>query len=159
MIRAILSILLLAALMGCSSNKIVEAYTSDGALQQREWHSTQFGTTRQATLVMDQSTGTYRIQAGEEVDTSENFVEVLRVPANTASAIYGMGQLRRGDALAPVSVNQAGSMGLQSQPINETQGAVYAGREETERELARIAAELELMKAATAHEAAPEGGE
>lgn len=155
MFRFIITLCLVGLLTGCSIGRQNETYDTSGALLSRNYESWQLGTTRQATMNASQQDGEsiYELNIGESVDTSENFVEVLRVPAETATAIYGLGQMRRADALAPVSVNTFGN--AQAQPITEGQQAVFESRIQAavQTELARIAAQQ------AAAEAAAHGGE
>lgn len=150
MLRSILILALAVIVTGCSIGRQNETYDTSGALLSRNYESWQLGTTRQATMNASQQDGEsiYELNIGESVDTSDNFIEVLRVPADTATSLYGLGQLRRADALAPVSVNSFGS--TQAQPITAEQQAVLDARINAllQARLAEIAAEQAAAEAA-----------
>jgi hypothetical protein len=134
---------------GCSANRISEQYSPDGALASRTWNSHQVGTTRQSTMQMEQVDGAYNIATGENVRVDNKTVEIVRIPIDAALGAYGLHSLRRGEALAPVSVDSAGA--LQTQQINELQQQILLEREANKRVLAELQAQIEMLKAAGAH--------
>lgn len=132
---------------GCSVNRIAEGYSPDGNLLTRTWVSHQIGTVRQAKLSLEQVDGAYNINAGENVAVDPGTVEIIRLPTTATASVFGLNQLRRGDALAPVSMNQFDPMqGIGAQPINEQQQAILEARVQAEVEKARIKADNERLQ-------------